>query len=316
MSDDLMEKLADIEHDRWSRWHSYARHNWTPENIARWDRQANTAYKNLSDKEKESDRREVRSYYPIIQSLESETAALRRERDELTAKLDEANGVLTRAGYTLADGASAWKPPVNKENGALWQRVFDAESKLQAAEKELSRLNELEKKFAPVAIECELLEDDKKRLEASLAHRTAALEEKAEEIVGEILGRLNVRGLVIRHPEYGPAPIMSPDEMKKIITDVLNTLSDSPSAATEGKSDKPEAAGRDLSPWTQEEIDSAKKRAAVTVANFAIDPPGYSELELLRELASVVFGHGKDSEIWRKVADIQEKLEALKTKGA
>lgn len=37
-------------------------------------------------------------------------------------------------------------------------------------------------------------------------------------------------------------------------------------------------------PWTQEEIDSAKKRAAVKVANFAIDPPGFSELELLREL--------------------------------
>lgn len=161
----------------------------------------------------------------IAEHYESETAALRRERDELTAKLDEANGVLTRAGYTLADGASAWKPPVNKENGALWQRVFDAESKLQAAEKELSRLNELEKKFAPVAIECELLEDDKKRLEASLAHRTAALES-----IKEYWNR--------DQNETAMA-----DACWHNIETAEKALSDSPSAATEGKSDKPEAAG-------------------------------------------------------------------------
>lgn len=63
---ELIEDLAHIEHARWSRWHKYARSKWTIENLGRWDRQADTDYRLLSESEKESDRREVLEYLPII----------------------------------------------------------------------------------------------------------------------------------------------------------------------------------------------------------------------------------------------------------
>lgn len=61
-----MEALASIEHDRWSRWHIYAKNNWTPENIVRWNRQSVTKYQDLTEEEKEKDRQEVRNYLWVI----------------------------------------------------------------------------------------------------------------------------------------------------------------------------------------------------------------------------------------------------------
>lgn len=64
--DEIVEKLAAIEHDRWAAWHRYASVNWTPENLTRWDRQMKTPYAELSEHEKESDRKEVMRYWPLI----------------------------------------------------------------------------------------------------------------------------------------------------------------------------------------------------------------------------------------------------------
>lgn len=72
---EFIEKGADIEHERWSKWHIYMRDKpaeWMP----RWNRQAETPYAELSEKEKESDRKEVRTYLPLLLS------ALDRVRDE------------------------------------------------------------------------------------------------------------------------------------------------------------------------------------------------------------------------------------------
>lgn len=55
----LIEALADLEHERWSRWMRWMFDNWTKENIARWKRQMQTPYNQLSEREKESDRKEV-----------------------------------------------------------------------------------------------------------------------------------------------------------------------------------------------------------------------------------------------------------------
>ena len=66
--DRSMEVLASIEHDRWARWHNYAKNNWTPENIIRWDRQAVTKYQDLTEEEKEKDRQEVRNYLWVIKN--------------------------------------------------------------------------------------------------------------------------------------------------------------------------------------------------------------------------------------------------------
>jgi len=72
---EFIEKGADLEHKRWARWHQYCRTIWTPEMIKRWDRQSRTPYIALSEKEKESDRKEVRKYLPFIHQLLAEQKA-------------------------------------------------------------------------------------------------------------------------------------------------------------------------------------------------------------------------------------------------
>jgi len=52
----LREQLADLEHEQWAHWTRYMLDNLTPENIARWRRQCDTPYADLSEKEKDSDR--------------------------------------------------------------------------------------------------------------------------------------------------------------------------------------------------------------------------------------------------------------------
>ena len=54
--DNLIEKLAALEHEQWAHWTRYMLDNLTPENVQRWRRQIETPYKDLSEKEKESDR--------------------------------------------------------------------------------------------------------------------------------------------------------------------------------------------------------------------------------------------------------------------
>jgi hypothetical protein len=75
----LMEQLADIEHERWSKWQAYmhskcvehenGKGEWVcfpAELYARWERQINTPYAELSEAEKESDREQVRPYLKLI----------------------------------------------------------------------------------------------------------------------------------------------------------------------------------------------------------------------------------------------------------
>lgn len=73
----LMEKLAKIEHDRWSEWQEWCHrilrlHAPSPELevvLARWDKQIETPYSALSEQEKQSDRDQVMRYWPLIESL-------------------------------------------------------------------------------------------------------------------------------------------------------------------------------------------------------------------------------------------------------
>jgi len=88
MKDDLIEALADIEHQRWSDWQKYLHGqcerepvqmeqpdgSWTfgsdfiiPCVMAdRWERQIATPYADLSEREKASDRAQVARYWPLI----------------------------------------------------------------------------------------------------------------------------------------------------------------------------------------------------------------------------------------------------------
>jgi hypothetical protein len=77
--DGLIEKLAAIEHERWSHWQRYMhskcirQHDGSlllpAELVRQWERQIATPYTSLDEKEKESDREQVRKYLPLIASV-------------------------------------------------------------------------------------------------------------------------------------------------------------------------------------------------------------------------------------------------------
>jgi hypothetical protein len=74
----LMEELAAIEHERWSHWqgYMYGKSLRQPDGslvlpselVSQWEMQMTTKYEGLDDKEKESDREQVRRYLPLIAS--------------------------------------------------------------------------------------------------------------------------------------------------------------------------------------------------------------------------------------------------------
>ena len=74
--DDLLEQLASIEHERWSHWQQYLHGECSPgangslvipaDLVHRWERLISTPYSKLTEKEKESDREQVRKYLPLL----------------------------------------------------------------------------------------------------------------------------------------------------------------------------------------------------------------------------------------------------------
>jgi len=82
-NEEMIEKMASIEHERWAKWQKYmhshvydSSQSINPhlkviptELYNRWERQINTPYEQLSEKEKESDREQVRPYFELISNL-------------------------------------------------------------------------------------------------------------------------------------------------------------------------------------------------------------------------------------------------------
>ncbi|MBY3323818.1 hypothetical protein HFO02_09370 [Rhizobium laguerreae] len=76
--DDLIEKLAAIEHERWAHWQKFVHTSGTrqadgslilpPDMVERWQRQIETPYSDLSDAEKASDREQVSKYLPMVEA--------------------------------------------------------------------------------------------------------------------------------------------------------------------------------------------------------------------------------------------------------
>jgi len=63
---EIIEKLADLEHQQWTHWTDYFIHNITKENIKKWDVQRKTSYFKLSDEDKEKDRIWARKVFNLI----------------------------------------------------------------------------------------------------------------------------------------------------------------------------------------------------------------------------------------------------------
>jgi len=93
----FVEEGANIEHDRWSRWQKYmfskgvvgpdGEFHLPEEFVDRWFRQIDTKYADLSEPEKESDRKETRNYLPLIQDIIKEEKE--KTKAELLSKIEE-----------------------------------------------------------------------------------------------------------------------------------------------------------------------------------------------------------------------------------
>ena len=78
--DELIEQLADIEHQRWSDWQRYVHEDVCeeegildsgnlvipPDKVAHWNRLIATPYADLPEHSKQSDRDQVARYWPLI----------------------------------------------------------------------------------------------------------------------------------------------------------------------------------------------------------------------------------------------------------
>lgn len=101
--EELIEKLAAIEHKRWARWQQWVHkclkpnpmgegfpYLLDPEWVERWERQIATNYKDLTDQEKESDRAQVMRYWPLLLAWRDHTQA--PVTDLAASGLDAATG--------------------------------------------------------------------------------------------------------------------------------------------------------------------------------------------------------------------------------
>lgn len=109
----FIEAGAEIEHTRWAKWQEYffgkcieQRNDGKYVDLTlpvplyeRWKRQIATPYSELSEPEKESDRREVRSYLPLIHSL----LASERAR-ALEGHFKRVHHILNKYSKTRAEG--------------------------------------------------------------------------------------------------------------------------------------------------------------------------------------------------------------------
>jgi len=79
ITEELIEKLANIEHQRWAHWQKYI-HSVCVKNdngtltipewaVIGWGKQINTNYEDLTKKEKDSDREQVYKYLKILENL-------------------------------------------------------------------------------------------------------------------------------------------------------------------------------------------------------------------------------------------------------
>lgn len=63
---ELLDLLANLEHEQWSHWTDYYLKNDTLENRRRWKKQVETPYSQLSNRERESDKQWANKVLAII----------------------------------------------------------------------------------------------------------------------------------------------------------------------------------------------------------------------------------------------------------
>jgi len=102
----FIEEGADLEHRRWAGWQKYLFSKCSEtvndnliipaDLVDRWTKQINTPYSKLSEEEKESDRKEVRKYIPLLEK------ALFQQKEKIKRViLDKIDEDYKRRGITI-----------------------------------------------------------------------------------------------------------------------------------------------------------------------------------------------------------------------
>jgi len=117
---EFIEEAARLEHARWSRWQSHVHNSCDVNSFGdwilprplreRWQKQINQTYRELSEAEKESDRKEVREYLPLIHRLLQEREVELVEKiQKLRPEDEEAKGyeILEKEGGGCCPGDDA-----------------------------------------------------------------------------------------------------------------------------------------------------------------------------------------------------------------
>ena len=78
-----IDRFAEVEHQRWAHWQTYVHSQCQfledgslripSEVVSRWQKQIATPYASLSEREKESDREQVRKYFPLLEQVLADT---------------------------------------------------------------------------------------------------------------------------------------------------------------------------------------------------------------------------------------------------
>lgn len=110
---DIIELLADVEHERWSGWMRYSLDKMTRNNTYRWRRQMVTPYAELPEHSKESDRAEVRK---TVQALKDAGYVIVPKKP--TDEMKMAGAKLRAARYAFG--------VVKPRSEEIWQAMIDA----------------------------------------------------------------------------------------------------------------------------------------------------------------------------------------------
>jgi chromosome segregation ATPase len=171
----LEEKAAEVQHDIWAHWMQWFFENDTPKNRERWVRQMFAVYGDLSESERESDRRVVRQFVmPLLREVAEEASreeldfALRAAQSrELRVKALEAE---VKRQSLAAGELEAEVERLKVERDEAWSAANSAEAEVE----QLKKLNhdvvqdeiEWRNKAAQAGTEVE-------RLGGILAHETS-----------------------------------------------------------------------------------------------------------------------------------------------
>ena len=87
----LREKLADLEHQQWRHWTGYMILKWSVKNCRKWSKQILTPYSELTEKEKDSDRKwadkSLALFRKIIEKWEEENKEVLKTEDIVKEKI-------------------------------------------------------------------------------------------------------------------------------------------------------------------------------------------------------------------------------------